>query len=651
MRQVALVDRHGRVAVHTGARCIREAGHGWPTASRAQANIMERATVPAAMVDAYHAAPGDLADRLLAALEAAEAEGGDLRGRQSAALLVASARARRRRSACSTCAWRTMRIRWPSCPPRGRAPRLPPRGRGRRAGGERRLRRGVRRVHGGARVPARQRRARFLAWRGAGGRAVARKRLGHSSKRPTGRTWAGASCCAGCPPPVCSRTTGTYSSTAGLNDRSTTARRSDVRGRPAGRQRSRLLSPRGTRAQGRSRRRGRRPRRRRRDRLRPLAARSLLVPARLALHGRVGAGTARERTSTAPPRALSRYAWRPGTVIEDPELGDRWDLTEGGQRALVARGGSGGRGNKRFATATRQAPRFAENGPRRPGALARAEAAAACRRRPGRAAERGQVIAARPPDARQPKVAGYPFTTIEPVLGTLEGEERQLVIADIPGLIEGASAGAGLGHEFLAHVERCRLLVHVLDLAPLDGSDPPATTRPSRPSCASTGTAWPSCRASSCLSKADLVPPERARRGGCAPGRSGCEHARVLTPPRRQPGRGSTTCPARSSSTCPPRSREPAAGEPPATHRVYRPGEGDAFRVERTARAPSGWRAADRAPDRSPRRRQRAGAALRRGAPARPRGDPGAGGRRLRAGRRRGDRRDRVRARSRRALR
>ena len=71
-----------------------------------------------------------------------------------------------------------------------------------------------------------------------------------------------------------------------------------------------------------------------------------------------------------------------------------------------------------------------------------------------------------------PKVANYPFTTLEPVLGTLDGDERQLVLADIPGLIEGASDGAGLGHDFLAHVERTRLLVHVLDLAPLDGSDP-----------------------------------------------------------------------------------------------------------------------------------------------------------------------------------
>jgi GTP-binding protein len=71
-------------------------------------------------------------------------------------------------------------------------------------------------------------------------------------------------------------------------------------------------------------------------------------------------------------------------------------------------------------------------------------------------------------------VAGYPFTTLSPVLGTLQTDSRQLVLADIPGLIEGASEGAGLGHEFLAHVERTRLLVHVLDLNPLDGSDPVA---------------------------------------------------------------------------------------------------------------------------------------------------------------------------------
>ena len=110
-----------------------------------------------------------------------------------------------------------------------------------------------------------------------------------------------------------------------------------------------------------------------------------------------------------------------------------------------------------------------------------------------------------------PKVGAYPFTTLEPVLGTLEGSERQLVIADIPGLIEGASEGAGLGHDFLAHVERTRLLVHVLDLDPADGSDPlenhatiEAELRAHDPRLAS----LPRMLA---LSKADLVPPGDAQ--------------------------------------------------------------------------------------------------------------------------------------------
>jgi uncharacterized Ntn-hydrolase superfamily protein len=93
VRQVAIVDSHGRVAVHTGARCIREAGHRLADGVSAQANMMERPTVPGAMLEAFHASDGDLAGRLLAALEAAELEGGDIRGRQSAAVVVVAPRA------------------------------------------------------------------------------------------------------------------------------------------------------------------------------------------------------------------------------------------------------------------------------------------------------------------------------------------------------------------------------------------------------------------------------------------------------------------------------------------------------------------------------------------------------------------------------
>jgi GTP-binding protein len=165
----------------------------------------------------------------------------------------------------------------------------------------------------------------------------------------------------------------------------------------------------------------------------------------------------------------------PGTQIhaaigEEEGEGDlegrSWELLAEGQRATVARGGSGGKGNKRFTTPTRQAPRFAERG------LAGEEGWLELQLK--LLADVGLVglpnagkssLLARLTRAT-PKVAGYPFTTLSPVLGVLESDDRQLVVADIPGLIEGASDGAGLGHDFLAHVERTRLLVHVLDLAP-----------------------------------------------------------------------------------------------------------------------------------------------------------------------------------------
>jgi GTP-binding protein len=140
------------------------------------------------------------------------------------------------------------------------------------------------------------------------------------------------------------------------------------------------------------------------------------------------------------------------------------DLAHPGARVVLAKGGQGGRGNARFVSSTRQVPRFAEVGP--PGEeldvelhlKLLADAALVGLPNAGKSSLLTRISNARP------KVADYPFTTLQPVLGTVESPDgRQLVVADVPGLIEGASEGVGLGHEFLAHLERARTLVHVID--------------------------------------------------------------------------------------------------------------------------------------------------------------------------------------------
>jgi GTP-binding protein len=216
----------------------------------------------------------------------------------------------------------------------------------------------------------------------------------------------------------------------------------------------------------------------------------------------------------------------PGTQISGSEdddgdlAGRRWELLAEGQSATVAKGGSGGKGNKRFATPTRQAPRFAERGlVGEEGWLdlqlkLLADVGLVGLPNAGKSSLISRLTRA------APKVADYPFTTLSPVLGVLEGEERQLIVADIPGLIEGASEGAGLGHDFLAHVERTRLLVHVLDIAP-EISGYPDPTHPAD-AIANHRTIERELAAHDerlarlprvlALSKADLVPDERVRR-------------------------------------------------------------------------------------------------------------------------------------------
>jgi GTP-binding protein len=158
-------------------------------------------------------------------------------------------------------------------------------------------------------------------------------------------------------------------------------------------------------------------------------------------------------------------------VFDDEQL--IADLAAPEARAVVARGGAGGRGNARFATATRQVPRFAETG--RPGEETDLElrlkllADAALVGLPNA----GKSSLLRRISNAKPKVAEYPFTTLAPVLGTVDAPDRtrQLAVADVPGLIEGASRGVGLGHEFLAHLERARTLIHVIDAAAGDPAD------------------------------------------------------------------------------------------------------------------------------------------------------------------------------------
>ncbi|MGI8579849.1 MAG: GTPase ObgE [Solirubrobacteraceae bacterium] len=272
----------------------------------------------------------------------------------------------------------------------------------------------------------------------------------------------------------------------------------------------------------------------------------------------------------------------PGTevVLED---GTRFDLLTPGQRAVAARGGSGGRGNKRFAGPTRQTPRFSERGlPGGEGWVALqlrllADVGLVGLPNAGKSSLLARITRARP------KVADYPFTTLEPVLGTLEADERQLVLADIPGLIEGASEGTGLGHDFLAHVERTRLLVHVLDLAPLDGSDPAANHATIESELAAHDARLAALPRVLALSKADLVSPEDAE-DAAARWRERLDESTPVLITSSATAAGLDAL-ARELLHRVPIDSVPEVIAPEtelAEHRVFRPGSARDFRVEKT---------------------------------------------------------------------
>ena len=183
-------------------------------------------------------------------------------------------------------------------------------------------------------------------------------------------------------------------------------------------------------------------------------------------HGEGSQRTGREGASIDVPVPV-------GTVVYDDETGELLhDFTQAGERFVIARGGRGGRGNQHFATSTHQAP--TEHEPGHPGEGKRlrlelkllADVGLVGFPNAGKSTLISRISAARP------KIADYPFTTLEPNLGVVSVGDETFVVADIPGLIEGAHLGHGLGVQFLRHIERTRLLVHLVDVSEATGRDP-----------------------------------------------------------------------------------------------------------------------------------------------------------------------------------
>lgn len=183
-------------------------------------------------------------------------------------------------------------------------------------------------------------------------------------------------------------------------------------------------------------------------------------------------GSSRDCTGASAEDLVLRVP--PGTLVFDRDSGDLIvDINTPGMQRIVARGGRGGWGNTHFKSSTNQTPREFTEGEAGEERWVRLELKLLADVGLVGMPNAGKSTLLRAISRARPMVADFPFTTLHPQLGIVELDyTRRMVVADIPGLIEGAAQGAGLGHDFLRHIERTRVLVHLLDLAPLDGSDP-----------------------------------------------------------------------------------------------------------------------------------------------------------------------------------
>jgi len=227
--------------------------------------------------------------------------------------------------------------------------------------------------------------------------------------------------------------------------------------------------------------------------------------------GRGGSG--KDMTGAAGADLIVEVA--KGTVVTDVDTGETLgDLSHDGDRLLVAKGGQGGRGNTRFKTSVNRAPRQFDPGEagekRKLGLALKLLADVGLLGAPNA----GKSTLTRAISAARPKVADYPFTTLHPQLGVVHvGTDRSFVVADIPGLIEGAAAGAGLGIRFLKHLERTRLLLHVVDACEeLTGGDPAETFRAVKGELGEYSDALADRPRWLVLNKLDLLPPAQREK-------------------------------------------------------------------------------------------------------------------------------------------